>query len=180
MKLEMKNVKVYDSMSEETICFEGNLYADGRKVGRVENSGKGGPHRYEFNFKQEAEIDAYCKTLPSIDCMFGGEPLGMDLELWISMEVAEIDNHKWMKKQLNTKVMIVDDTCDEGQSMNWGFKKYNVKGKDTNLMKKFVSQILVANRDTFKNAIVLNLESASDAYKILMKKYRYKDGVLVA
>ena len=57
MKLEMKNVKVYDSMSEETICFEGNLYADGRKVGRVENSGKGGPHRYEFNFKQEAEID---------------------------------------------------------------------------------------------------------------------------
>ena len=41
MKLEMKNVKVYDSMSEETICFEGNLYADGRKVGRVENSGKG-------------------------------------------------------------------------------------------------------------------------------------------
>ena len=180
MKLEMKNVKVYDSMSEETICFEGNLYANDRKVGRVENSGKGGPHRYEFNFKQEAEIDAYCKTLPAIESEWFPEGLKMDLELWISMEVASIDDHKWMQKQLNKQVMIVDDTCDEGQSMNWSFKKHNVQSKDSNMMKKFVSQVLIANRKTTKNPIVLNLHTVSDAYKILMKKYRYKDGVLAA
>jgi hypothetical protein len=48
------------------------------------------------------------------------------------------------------------------------------------MMKKFVSQVLIANRKTTKNPIVLNLHTVSEAYKILMKKYRYKDGVLAA
>jgi len=180
MKLEMKNVKVYDSMSEETICFEGNLYKDGIKVGRVENSGKGGCHRYEFNFSVEKEMDEYCKTLPKIQSEWFPEGLEQDLELWISTTVGEWDDHKWMQKQLNKQIMIVDDTCDIGQSMNWSFKKHNVQSKDSNMMKKFVSQVLIANRKTTKNPIVLNLHTVSEAYQILMKKYRYKGGVLVA
>ena len=41
MKITLKNVKHYESMSEETDCFEASLYVDGKKVGRVSNRGTG-------------------------------------------------------------------------------------------------------------------------------------------
>jgi hypothetical protein len=42
MKIELKNVKVYLGMSEETIAFNASLYVDGKKVGDAKNSGTGG------------------------------------------------------------------------------------------------------------------------------------------
>ena len=42
MKLQLKKVKVYDELSEETICFTAELYADGKKVATVKNDGRGG------------------------------------------------------------------------------------------------------------------------------------------
>lgn len=42
MKLQLKKIKVYDELSEETICFTAELYADGKKVATVRNGGCGG------------------------------------------------------------------------------------------------------------------------------------------
>lgn len=42
MKLGLRKVKVYDELSEETICFTADLYADGKKVATVKNDGRGG------------------------------------------------------------------------------------------------------------------------------------------
>ncbi len=42
MKLQLKKIKIYDELSEETICFTAELYADGKKVATVENDGRGG------------------------------------------------------------------------------------------------------------------------------------------
>ena len=42
MKLGLRKVKVYDELSEETICFTAELYADGKKVATVKNDGRGG------------------------------------------------------------------------------------------------------------------------------------------
>lgn len=42
MKLGLRKVKVYDELSEETICFTAELYADGKMVAKVKNDGRGG------------------------------------------------------------------------------------------------------------------------------------------
>ena len=42
MKLQLKKIKIYDELSEETICFTAELYADGKKVATVKNDGRGG------------------------------------------------------------------------------------------------------------------------------------------
>ena len=42
MKLGLRKVKVYDELSEETICFTAELYAGGKMVAKVKNDGRGG------------------------------------------------------------------------------------------------------------------------------------------
>lgn len=42
MKFELKAIKFYESMSEETNCFQGKLYINGKYVADVKNSGQGG------------------------------------------------------------------------------------------------------------------------------------------
>ena len=46
MKIELKNFKHYDRLSEETLCFVGNIWVNGIKCGYAENSGKGGCSSY--------------------------------------------------------------------------------------------------------------------------------------
>jgi hypothetical protein len=42
MKIELKAIKFYESMSEETNCFQGKLYINGKYVADVKNDGQGG------------------------------------------------------------------------------------------------------------------------------------------
>ena len=42
MKFELKAIKFYESMSEETNCFQGKLYINGKYVADVKNDGRGG------------------------------------------------------------------------------------------------------------------------------------------
>jgi hypothetical protein len=42
MKFELKAIKFYESMSEETNCFKGKLYINGKYVADVKNIGQGG------------------------------------------------------------------------------------------------------------------------------------------
>jgi hypothetical protein len=50
LNLELKNIKVIKSMSEETTCFSANLYLNGKKVAVLSNRGVGAcdsQHFYE-------------------------------------------------------------------------------------------------------------------------------------
>jgi hypothetical protein len=42
MKLNLKAIKFYESMSEETNCFQGKLYINNKYVADVKNTGQGG------------------------------------------------------------------------------------------------------------------------------------------
>jgi hypothetical protein len=42
MKIDLKAIKFYESMSEETNCFQGKLYINGKYVADVKNDGQGG------------------------------------------------------------------------------------------------------------------------------------------
>lgn len=66
MKIELKNFKFYDRLSEETLCFVGNIWVNGIKCGYAENSGKGGctSYHHEGTAKSReliAEAEAFCK-----------------------------------------------------------------------------------------------------------------------
>lgn len=40
--IEVKNVKIYDSLSEETLCFTATVYKNGKRIGTAKNTGHGG------------------------------------------------------------------------------------------------------------------------------------------
>ena len=42
MRIELKNVKIYAGLSEETVAFNASVYVDGKKVGDAKNTGHGG------------------------------------------------------------------------------------------------------------------------------------------
>jgi hypothetical protein len=68
MKIELKNIKVHERLSEETACFSATIYVDGKKAGEVTNRGCGGCNEYYWiDQKVGAAVDAYCKSLP---CQF--------------------------------------------------------------------------------------------------------------
>ena len=65
MKLEMKSIKHSAFASEETDCYEGYVYVDGKKAIYVSNDGKGGSDRQYTEDRVPhtiiREIDEWCK-----------------------------------------------------------------------------------------------------------------------
>ena len=71
MKIELKNFKHYDRLSEETICFVGNIWVNGIKCGYAENTGKGGCTNYHHEGTEQSrqllrQAEEYCLKLPPI------------------------------------------------------------------------------------------------------------------
>lgn len=75
MKIELKNLKIYDGMSEETIAFTSDVYVNGKKLAYAKNDGRGGCtyyHPYDRELRGVLEqAEAYCKTLPSTFSTYG-------------------------------------------------------------------------------------------------------------
>ena len=70
MKIELKRISFNERMSDETNCFVADLYINGKKVGYVQNEGRGGCTDYRGNTLEDQKIireaEAYCKTLPNV------------------------------------------------------------------------------------------------------------------
>lgn len=92
MKLELKSIKYSAFASEETHCYQANLYVDGKLFAIVSNDGRGGPDledrhpKYEgsgtdFNAKL-ADIGAFFKTLPNIPSEYIADGLEQALDIW--------------------------------------------------------------------------------------------------
>ena len=67
MKIELKNFKFYDRLSEETLCFVANIWVNGVKCGNAENTGKGGCASYwhEGTAKSReliADAEGFCES----------------------------------------------------------------------------------------------------------------------
>jgi hypothetical protein len=148
MKVELKAVKFFPSMSEETNCFQATIYIDGKKVGWCENRGTGGCTDYSIeNPVIAAAFDAYAKSLPdTVHKMEGhsdlviksdGEGVIDDLfEAWIAKKeedrLAKISAKE--KAKLNAKGYIAVEIRD-GNSLLW----FGVKSAD--LIQKHVEQL---------------------------------------
>jgi hypothetical protein len=104
MKLQLKNVKINEAFSEETLMFKADLYVNGKKVAYANNDGRGGCTFYR-EYSRELrpileEAEAYCKTLPSKFHTYGEKTLEIksNLEHWIDEVVYAISNKKEIEK----------------------------------------------------------------------------------
>ena len=80
MKIELKNIKYSEWGSEETNCFQANIYLNGKLVGYCENDGKGGCTSYNripnVDYKVIQEMEAVMCTPPD---WAKGIPLGVEI-----------------------------------------------------------------------------------------------------
>lgn len=108
MKVELKNFKYNNRMSEETDCFSADIWINGKKVGYAENTGKGGCNRISFNDPAiEREFNEWAAAQPPVPSSIQDmEPLEMDADLFITMLAGDMINDK-IKKQ------------DEARQLKW-------------------------------------------------------------
>lgn len=76
MNITIKNLKVAEFASDETLCFSCSVYADGVKQGTAKNQGHGGPNFYEFDTRS---LEAYAAPLPPVKYEGGEYPTDLDV-----------------------------------------------------------------------------------------------------
>lgn len=86
MDIEIKNIKINKSFSEETICFTADVYVNGVKTAYARNDGRGGCTYYCSYHKPNNDHDlrqaeAYAKSLPSTTHEFGGRTMILEMDL---------------------------------------------------------------------------------------------------
>lgn len=122
MKIELKNFKFYDRLSEETLCFIGNIWINGIKCGYAENSGKGGCTSYHNEGTQQSrelmkQAEEYCLTLPPYYIGKNDFVINMSLEHYIDNLAYELIKKKddeaiakKLNKEMQKAILIGTDT----------------------------------------------------------------------
>lgn len=107
MNIELKKLKISLAFSEETTCFQADVYVDGVHMGYASNRGHGGNTNITFvNGQKELYFKAvkYCASLPKHQSEFG--PMDMDLEFFIDLLVEKEDHKK--QEQANARRLLRD------------------------------------------------------------------------
>lgn len=103
MKLELKNLKVHDDMSDDSLAFSAVLYVEGKKAANLLDDGNGGEIRIDsYGIPGGKELiekaSEYANALPDHQSEYG--PLQMNLEFLISLMIEDIQNEKHRAKFL--------------------------------------------------------------------------------
>ena len=128
MKIEVKNIKMNVMFSEETNCFKGDLFIDGKKRGYCENDGHGGCTFYShWNFEDKEvikECEKYCKTLPKVH--YSNMEWEQTLEGVIDGIIDEHVNNKEkvrfkkkMEKDMLTKLVLGQGNENQYKTVGW-------------------------------------------------------------
>ena len=110
-KIEVKNVKIADFASEETLCFEATVYVNGVRAFKAENDGRGGCNFYHPVSQQGKSLLKLCndwlETLPEEEHMFGEEVFSLqpDLDIFLGDMIADWELNKKLKRDCRTKTL---------------------------------------------------------------------------
>ena len=124
---ELKKLKIYAGMSQETTAFNAELWIDKKLAAHVENDGHGGCNfirwvaRNHCKSAYETAFNAWTKAMPPVPCEDdwaierGFGPMAMDAEFWISLEVERVGSEQdWKRKcARNTLIRLVGDSPDQ-------------------------------------------------------------------
>jgi hypothetical protein len=127
MKIELKNIKFSEALSEETNAFTADLYINGKKVGYCRNDGRGGCTDYHAYNVQDREVikkaEEYFKSLPKAH----SERFNFDYQPTLELAIGDLldewllaKEQKKMKKQMETKILV-------GIPNGMSYSYYNLK-----------------------------------------------------
>ena len=152
-KIEVKNIKINKSFSQETVCFKADVYVDNVKVAWCKNDGNGGNTNYGAYSEDKqailAKVEAYAKTLPAKK--FQDFELDSSLENIIDDAVDNEFNQR-EKASASKKIdkltinNIVFGPVDKSYYKSLGFGKYTLEQvmKSTNgpaAMEKLITRV---------------------------------------
>ena len=156
MKIELKNFKFYPNLSEETYCFQANIWVNGTKCGMAENRGYGGETDImhdgtEISRKLYHEAEAYCLTLPPItwESAMIGKTLQLDMNLtryideMVDVLVKQKEdelNAKKMTKKMQKAILIGND--DKYQEIGFNMPLKEVWQNHPDYFKKVLKEKL--------------------------------------
>jgi hypothetical protein len=92
INLELKNIQVRSTRSEDTYCYQAVLYCEGRRVADVANDGTGGPDRVHWYVPEaKEEIEAAFRRAPPVKVVISGitAEIPNSLELWCGERVSD-------------------------------------------------------------------------------------------
>ena len=109
MKIELKNIKINLTFSEETTMFMADVYVNGKKTAYANNDGRGGCTFYNSyhapnNDEDLRQAEAYCLSLPKVSVEEYGFEFDMNLTHFID-NLIEDELKKKEKKKLEKKML---------------------------------------------------------------------------
>ena len=178
-KIEIKSLKVYESMSEETNCFNCFIYIDGKKAIYVKNQGQGGDNDYDVSLPSivNGVIYSPIKYLEQVNKFiynsFSNIKKEIDketylqqdfsLELFIDKAINEYFANKELKsfeRKLKREFIICHDLLGDDTYTYWNLKKVPYDKIKDHVLK---------NDNKFPNAIIINELPLKEGFKILNK-----------
>ncbi len=171
-KIEIKSLKVYESMSEETNCFNCNVYIDGKKSIYVKNQGQGGDNDYDvlldinmYDYLSQVNNFIY-NSYPNIKKEIDKESYlqeDFSLELLIDKAISEYFKKKLLKsfeRRRKNEFMIVHDLLDSGEYTYWSLKKLSYDK---------IKDYVLRNNTKYPNPIIINELSLQEGFKLTHK-----------
>ena len=101
MKIKLKNLKINERLSEETMCFSATVYVDGKRAFEAANRGHGGPNEYRGDYDAAA---AYAATLPPYTSEIGSLPYDLDMMIDDLIEATRFESA--LKRDLKRVVFV--------------------------------------------------------------------------
>lgn len=114
MKLELKAIKHTEWASQETHCYQANLYVNGKPVAIVSNDGHGGcdrecPHpKFKGDYRATMNaVNDYFKSLPKTDaCEWMPNGMEQTLEFWCSDQINDWLSARDLKRKMKSYVLV--------------------------------------------------------------------------
>lgn len=160
MKITVKNVKVAEFASEETLCFEATVYIDGKRGFTAHNQGHGGSNMYhpikkgdDFDRSLLDAAEAWVKKQPEIVCndfeeTFSYQPC---LDHFVDKAVNEFQTEKQLKKALKKALILEADKIFS----------YNCKADHPTIREQI--------KKKYPDAVIMNDLPLDEALEIFMK-----------
>lgn len=165
MKLELKNIKINQALSEETFCYSASLYKDGKKVAVVTNHGFGGPDelipakgRTRDQFQTDiSEIEEWLAKNNPPAFHFNDEAFPYTLEMWCGDQCNNKQISDEYRRITKSKLLFIHNN----KVMQIGLKKVRT------LSPAHISYLLTAVKSKYGEGIkVLNEMPEDEALKL--------------
>ena len=166
-KLELKNIKYFVTLSEETPCYEATVYVNDKKAIRVSNRGCGACDSQDVypQFMDEWDGENVLRTLNEY-CVktFGTEKtdwgeIDIDLEHWCQKQLFIDQDRKLLKRNMKKNVMFFETKEDISKGQYYMIKIQN------NIM-----GLIAYIKDKYPQSIILNDMPFDEALKTFRKE----------